>query len=91
MDKAIRLDLENNNMLWMDAVWSDVEAQIAYPPIVGVTTEQVWSNKWDTLHGGQEMGCQLIFDVKMDFTWQACFVAGGHMTAKRQAPSLTQV
>ena len=33
----------------------------------------------------QEVGCHLIFDVKMDFTRKARFVSGGHTT---EAPSL---
>ena len=78
-------------MLWMEAVWSNVEPQVAYPPIVGVTTEQLWSNKCDGLHGGQEIGYHIQFHEKMDFTQKACFVEGGHMTAKHHAPSLTQV
>ena len=32
------------------------------------------------MHGFQEIKCHLIFDVKMDFTQKARFVAGGHMT-----------
>ena len=35
--------------------------------------------------GFQEIGCHLIFDVKMDFTRKAPFVAGGHTT---EAPEL---
>ena len=34
--------------------------------------------------GFQEIGCHLIFNVKMDFTRKAQFVAGGHTT---EAPS----
>ena len=34
--------------------------------------------------GFQDIGCHLIFDVKMDFTRKARFVAGGHTT---EAPS----
>ena len=34
--------------------------------------------------GFQEIGCQLIFDVKMDFTRKDRFVAGGHTP---EAPS----
>ena len=30
--------------------------------------------------GYQQIDCHMIFDVKMDFTWKAQFVAGGHMT-----------
>ena len=33
-----------------------------------------------TPYGHQEIRCHIIFDVKMDFTRKARFVAGGHMT-----------
>lgn len=32
------------------------------------------------LVGYQEIKCHVIFDVKMDFTRKARFMAGGHMT-----------
>jgi hypothetical protein len=36
------------------------------------------------LIGFQEIGCHIIFDVKMDFfTWKARFIAGGHTTSHR--------
>ena len=35
--------------------------------------------------GFQEIGCHIVFDIKMDFTRKACFVVGGHTTI---APSL---
>ena len=35
--------------------------------------------------GYQHIDCHMIFDVKMDFTWKARFVGGGHMT---EAPAL---
>jgi Reverse transcriptase (RNA-dependent DNA polymerase) len=34
--------------------------------------------------GYQQITCHLVFDIKMDFTWKARFVARGHMT---DAPS----
>ena len=30
--------------------------------------------------GYKEIPCHMVFDVKMDFTWKARFVAGGHVT-----------
>jgi hypothetical protein len=30
--------------------------------------------------GFQEIGCHIIFDIKMDFTRKARFCAGGHTT-----------
>lgn len=40
----------------------------------------VRANKVTELKGFQEIECHLIFDVKMDFTREARFFAGGHMT-----------
>jgi hypothetical protein len=42
------------------------------------------ARKASELIGFQEIGCHIIFDVKMDFTRKARFVAGGHTTT---APS----
>jgi hypothetical protein len=30
--------------------------------------------------GFQEIGCHIVFDIKMDFTRKAWFCAGGHIT-----------
>ena len=56
------------------------KAKIAYIPVDAVTPEEVRSNKVDQLQGFQEIKCHIMFDVKMDFTRKARFVAGGHMT-----------
>ena len=82
IDKAIRLDLENNNTFWMDAVQKEMskKAQVAYTPVDEVTPEQEQSNRCDTLQEFQEIPCHIIFNITMDFTRKARFVAGGHMT-----------
>ena len=46
----------------------------------GVTPEEVQSGKASDMIGFQEIKCHMIFDVKMDFTRKARFVAGGHTT-----------
>jgi hypothetical protein len=56
------------------------KAKVAYVAIDGTTPEQVRSNQVPELCGFQEIKCHMIFDVKMDFTRKARFVAGGHMT-----------
>ena len=48
------------------------------------TPSEARSEMATTFVGFQEIGCHLIFYVKMDFTWKAWFVAGGHTT---EAPS----
>jgi hypothetical protein len=79
--EALQLDKENGNTYWSDAISKEMsKAKVSYVPIDGVTPEDVRSNKVDQLRGFQEIKCHIIFDVKMDFTRKARFVAGGHMT-----------
>jgi hypothetical protein len=49
-----------------------------------VTPEEVRQGKVSEMVGFQEIGCHIIFDIKMDFSRKARFVAGGHTT---EAPS----
>jgi Reverse transcriptase (RNA-dependent DNA polymerase) len=46
----------------------------------GQTPEQVWRGMAPDLIGFQEIGCHIVFDVKMDFTCKARFCASGHTT-----------
>ena len=46
----------------------------------GHTPSEARAATANTFVGFQEIGCHLIFDVKMDFTRKARFVAGGHTT-----------
>ncbi len=79
--EAFQIDKENGNTYWADAITKEMsKAKVAYIPIEGVTPEEVRANKVDQLRGFQEIKCHIIFDVKMDFTQKARFVAGGHMT-----------
>ena len=51
-----------------------------------LTPEQLWADKTRYV-GFQEIKCHIIFDVKMDLTWKARFLAGGHLT--EAPPSIT--
>jgi hypothetical protein len=61
------------------------KAKVSYVPVDNATPKSVRANKVDKLHGFQEIKCHIIFDVKIDLTWKARFVASGHMT---KAPNL---
>ncbi len=56
------------------------KVKIAWKPKDGVTREQVRTGKAKDMIGFQEIKCHVIFDVKMDFTHKAGFVAGRHLT-----------
>jgi hypothetical protein len=61
------------------------KAKVSYVPVDNATPKSMRANKVDELCGFQEIKCHIIFDVKIDFTRKARFVAGGHMT---EAPNL---
>ena len=85
VEEALQIDVENANTLWRDAIEKEMrKAKVSYNAIQDATPQDVRSNKCDALRGHQEIKCHIIFDVKMDFTCKARFVAGGHMT---EAPS----
>ncbi len=79
--EALRLDAENGNDLWEQSLKKEMaKASVAYVPVDDCTPEQVRKNQVPSLTAFTEIKCHIIFDVKMDFSRKARFVAGGHMT-----------
>jgi Reverse transcriptase (RNA-dependent DNA polymerase) len=73
--EALQMDKANGNHLWRDAIQKEMtNVQPAF---------QILDDGDIVPVGYQFIKCHMIFDVKMDFTRKARFVAGGHMT---QAP-----
>jgi hypothetical protein len=72
-DDCVRLDIENNNTIWQDAVRKEMKnVRIAFKILNG---EESIPPTY------QEIRCNMIFDVKMeDFRRKARFVAGGDTT-----------
>jgi len=69
---AERLDRANGNTLWMDALRKEMEAvRIAF---------EVQDADVKHLPGYKKIPGHIIWDVKMDFTRKAHYVAGGHRT-----------
>ena len=63
------------------------KVKVAWEAHEGIAPDDVRSGKVPDLIGFQEIGCHVVFDVKMmDFTQKARFVAGGHTT---EAPTST--
>jgi hypothetical protein len=82
VEEALHIDEENGNTLWRDTIQKEMtKAKVSYTAVQDATPS---SNKCDNLRGHQEIKCHIVFDVNMDFTRKAGFVAGGHMT---EAPS----
>jgi hypothetical protein len=63
------------------------KVSVAYKPKDDVTPDDIRKGHVKEMIGFQEIKCHIVFDVKMDFTRKARFVAGGHMT--QPATSIT--
>jgi hypothetical protein len=58
-----------------------IKAHIAYDVNkYSYTPDDICNGRVPSMIGYQEIRCHLVFDVKMDFTRKARFVAGGHLT-----------
>ena len=79
--EAMKLDAINGNHFWEESINKEMKkADVSYEPRDDVTPEQIRRGEAEDMKGFQEIKCHIIFDVKMDFTRKARFVAGGHTT-----------
>ena len=73
VQEAQKVDKENGNTLWMDAIEKELKSvKVAF---------KILDDNESIPPGYQEINCHFVFDVKMeDFRRKARLVAGGHMT-----------
>jgi hypothetical protein len=80
--EALAIDEETGTTFWRDAIRKEMEkVKVAFEFCESWSPEQVRNGaaRGDFV-GFQEIDCHMIFDVKMDLTRKARFVAGGHTT-----------
>jgi hypothetical protein len=83
--EALEINKVTDTDFWQKAVNKEMaKVKIAWKTNNKLTPQQARGDRASELIGFQEIGCHIIFDVKMDFTRKARFVAGGHTTT---APS----
>jgi len=81
VEEALALDKKNGNTFWRDALKKEMgNVRIAFHPEERYSAEDVRKRKAKHLIAFTEIKCHVVFDVKMDFTRKARFVAGGHLT-----------
>jgi hypothetical protein len=79
VEEALEIDKATNMDLWRKAVNKEMaKVKIAGKTHDGFTPQQAREGEVPDLFGFEEIGCHIVFDVKMDFTRKVCFVAGGH-------------
>ena len=70
--EALELDRRNNNTLWQDAITKEMKnARCAFDLLSRDSRPHV---------GYKRITCHIIFDIKLDLTRKARYVAGGHLT-----------
>ena len=81
--EALKIDVKTNTNHWSRAIEKELsKVKVAWKVRDDLMPETCREGK--QLIGYTEIKCHMIFDVKMDFTRKARFVAGGHLT---EAPS----
>ena len=80
VQEALQFDRESGTDFWWKAIQKETgKVEVALEFDESTSPEQIRQDK--TLYVGyQEIACHMIFDVKMDLTRKARFVAGGHLT-----------
>ena len=80
VQEALQIDKETGTDFWWKAIQKEMKrVMVAFEFEDGLTPEQVRHDK-SAYVAFQEIACHMIFDVKMDLTRKARFVAGGHLT-----------
>jgi hypothetical protein len=72
VEEALAIDKENGNTLWYDAIQKEMKNVL--PAFTFLSADQT------VPIGYKKIPCHIVFDIKMDFTRKASFVAGGHVT-----------
>ena len=84
--EALEIDRASYTDFWWKAINKEMsKVKVAWTVHDAHTPQQVHKGTAPEFVGFQEIGCHIVFNIKMDFTWKAQFVAGGHTT---EAPAL---
>jgi hypothetical protein len=82
VEEALEIDRASDTDFWKKAVNKEMaKVKITWKTHNGFTPRLALDGNVPDLIGFKEIGCHIVFDVKMDFTAKkARFVAGGHTT-----------
>ena len=82
VEEALEIDRVTQTDYWRKAINKEMtKVKIAWKTHDGdVTPQDVRNGKVPDMIGYQEIGCHLVFEIKMDFTRKTRYVAGGHTT-----------
>ena len=79
--EALAINDQTGTDFWQKALGKEMNrVKVVWAAADGVSSKQAQTDKESSMIGYQEIRCHVIFNVKMDFTRKARFVAGGHTT-----------
>lgn len=91
-EEALQLDKESGTDYWQRALAREMNnVQVAWKARDDVTPQDVIDGKVPDMIGYKQIKCHIIFDIKMDLTRKARFVAGGHLTDAPQSITYSSV
>jgi len=81
VEEALEIDRLTGTDYWAKAIAKEnKKVKVSWHALHHLTPEQVRTGQAHELIGYQEIKCHMVFDVKMDFTRKARFVAQGNRT-----------
>jgi hypothetical protein len=92
VEEALVIDRQTGTDHWQRALNKEMsKVKVAWNARDDITPDDVRSGKVKDMIGFQEIGCHIVFDIKMDFTRKARFCAGGHTTDTPAAMTYSSV
>jgi hypothetical protein len=92
VEEALEIDRQTGTDHWQIALNKEMsKVKVAWNAHDDITPDDVQSGKVKDMIGFQEIGCHIVFDIKMDFTRKARFRAGRHTTDTPAAMTYSSV
>jgi hypothetical protein len=92
LEEALEIDRQMGTDHWQRALNKEMsKVKVAWNARDDIFPNDVRSGKVKDMIGFQEIGCHIVFDIKMDFTRKARFGAGGHTTDTPAAMTYSSV
>jgi hypothetical protein len=81
VEEALEVDWQKGTDHWHRALNKEMsKVKVAWNAHDDITPNDIRSGKVKDMIGFQEIGCHIVFDIKMDFTRKARFCDEGHTT-----------
>jgi hypothetical protein len=81
VEEAFEIDRLMGTDYWQRALNKEMsKVKVAWNAHDNITPDDIQSGKVKDMIGFQEIGCHIVFDIKMDFMRKARFCTGGHTT-----------